>query len=114
MRHDFGVLLVNALPEDVPGGAAGLEVVLGIKNGPELADFERLGGGAEVEGGIGLIPRGEGIVGPMTCLPCAIGVAGLGEKLRSRSGGDHGPAGQSPWHFTPGARFSLAPTGFSP
>jgi len=53
------VLLVNALPEQMSGGTPGLEVVLFVENRSELADFERLGGGANVENGIHLNPSGE-------------------------------------------------------
>jgi len=46
----FQVMLVNALPEDMSGGSAGLEVVLGVQNRPQLADFQWFGRGANVEG----------------------------------------------------------------
>ena len=55
----FRVLLVNALPENMSGRTTGFEVVFVIEDHSKLADFERLGGGANVEGGIGLLPRGE-------------------------------------------------------
>jgi hypothetical protein len=42
------------------GGPTGFEVVFGIKNRAELADFKWLGGGANVECGIGFNPKGEG------------------------------------------------------
>ena len=47
----FGVLLVNALPKDVPGGATGFGVVLVVEDRSELADFKWLGGGAKAEAG---------------------------------------------------------------
>ena len=55
----FRVLLINALPENMSGRTTGFEVVFVIEDRSKLADFERLGGGANVEGGIGLLPRGE-------------------------------------------------------
>jgi hypothetical protein len=48
----------DRIPAD--SGVAVFEVVFGIKNRMELADFNYLGGGANVEGGIGLNPKGEG------------------------------------------------------
>ena len=42
------------------GRTTGFEIVLVIDDRSELADFERLGGGANVEGGIRVNPRGEG------------------------------------------------------
>ena len=48
----------DRIPAD--SGVAVFEVVFGIKNGAKLADFKCLGGGANVEGGIGLNPKGEG------------------------------------------------------
>ncbi len=42
------------------GGSTGFEVVFGIKNRAELADFKWLGGRTNVESGISLNPRGEG------------------------------------------------------
>jgi len=46
----FRVSLVNALPEDVSGRATGFKVVFGVKNRPKLADFQWLGGGADMKG----------------------------------------------------------------
>jgi hypothetical protein len=34
----------------MPGGATGLEVVLGIQDGANLADFKRFGGHANLKG----------------------------------------------------------------
>ena len=42
----FRVLSVTALPENMSGRTTGFEVVLVIDDRSELADFERLGGGA--------------------------------------------------------------------
>ena len=44
----FRVVFVNPLPKDMPGGATGFEVVLGIQNGTKLADFKWLGGRANL------------------------------------------------------------------
>ena len=37
----FRVVFVNSLPDDMPRRAAGFEIVLGIQDGAELADFKR-------------------------------------------------------------------------
>jgi hypothetical protein len=44
----------------MPGVATGLEVVLGIQDGAELADFKRFGGRANLKGGMDLKTRSEG------------------------------------------------------
>ena len=59
----FRVVFVNSLPDDMSGGAAGFEVVLGIQDGAELADFKRFGGGANLKGRIDLKTRCEGCRG---------------------------------------------------
>ena len=50
----FRAVFVNSLPDDIPGGAVGFEVVLGIQDSTELAAFKRFGGGANVKGGTDL------------------------------------------------------------
>ena len=55
----FRVLSVNALPENMSGRTIGFKVMLVIEDRSELADYERLGGGANVEGGIRVDPRGS-------------------------------------------------------
>ena len=89
----FRVLSVNALPENMSGRTIGFEVMLVIEDRSELADFERLGGGANVEGGIRVDPRGSAwilgvkrIMEVIAPLRCKIRATWLYKELGSRSG----------------------------
>ena len=56
-------MFVNPLPKDMAGGATGLEVMLSVQDGAELADFKGLGGRANLQGPINFNPRSVGCRG---------------------------------------------------